>query len=218
MACSLSATWHHLNQFYLVVYVNLRNISQYVYVKKFSYVLWKCMGKFWIFIMKMYGKDLDMYYENVFQNYIFRIDYIFSWDQCVVVFHSCHMVLEILFNIGRSPRWGFLDHTFMLHCFTPPPGLQWVRLMAACNVTLIILVLEIPFNFQFHMQCAGNANSNVSFKVNASFEQILFLWHTWARSKGLRTIRSEWPDKSMIRPGLLFRVVNCPKITVWALG
>ena len=51
------------------------------------------------------------------------------------------------------------------------------------------------------MQCDGNANSNVSFQVNTSFEQILFPWHTLARSKGLRTIGSEGPI-SKIRPGL----------------
>ena len=89
-----------------------------------------------------------------------------------------------------------------LHNFTPPPGpagglsrttgadcsgrTRWRYLM----LILLILVLEIPFNFQFDMQCAGNANSNVSFQVNASFEQILFLRHTWVRSKGLRTIGS----------------------------
>ena len=66
--------------------------------------------------------------------------------------------------------------------------------LAAFNVTLLILVLKIPFNFQFDMQCAGNDNPNVSFQVNASFEQILFPRHTWARSKGLRTIGSEWSD------------------------
>ena len=70
------------------------------------------------------------------------------------------------------------------------PWLQRARSLAAFNVTLLILVLEIPFNFQFDMQCAGNASSNVSFQVNASFEQILFQWHTWERSKGLRTIGS----------------------------
>ena len=105
--------------------------------------------------------------------------------------------------IGRSPRRGFLDHAFMLDCTILPhllaqhhwPRLQRARLLAAFNVTLLILVLEIPFNFQFDMQCAGNVSSIVSFQVNASFEQILFLWHTWARSKDLRTIGSEWPDK-----------------------
>ena len=55
------------------------------------------------------------------------------------------------------------------------PRLQRARSLAAFKVTLLTLVLEIPFNFQSDMQCAGNANSNVSFQVNASFEQILFL-------------------------------------------
>ena len=39
------------------------------------------------------------------------------------------------------------------------------------------------------MQCAGNANINVSFQVNAGFEQILFPWHTWARWKGFENNR-----------------------------
>ena len=108
------------------------------------------------------------------------------------------------FSIGRSPRRDFADHAFMLHCkFFPHPlaqrGVRRApqgrgRSLVAFNVTLLILVLEIPFNFQFDMQCDRNANSNVSFQVNVSFEQILFPWHTWARSKGLRTIGSEWPD------------------------
>ena len=119
-----------------------------------------------------------------------------------------------------------------LHNFIPPLDqvggvrLPRVRLLEAFNVTLLILVLEIPFNFQFDMQCAGNVNSNVSFQVNASFEQFFFPWHTWARSKGLRTIGSKWPDKCdktrlAVWPGvgeIFFCVRNGPKITVWALG
>ena len=110
-----------------------------------------------------------------------------------------------LSDIGRSPWRSFLDYAFMLHCtillhFLAQRGSithHWPRLQRARSLaaTLLTLVLEIPFNFQSDMQCAGNANSNVSFQVNASFEQILFLWHTWARSKGLRTLGSEWPDK-----------------------
>ena len=65
--------------------------------------------------------------------------------------------------VGRSPRRGFLDHDFMLHCTILPhllalcttgPRLQRVRSLVAVNVTLLILLLEIPFNFQFDMQCA----------------------------------------------------------------
>ena len=104
---------------------------------------------------------------------------------------------SFLTYIGRSPRQGLRHHAFMLHCtILPQPlaqqgvRLQRVRSLVAFNVTLLILVLEIPFNFQFDMQCAWNVNSNVSFHVNACFEQILFPWHTWARSKGLRTIGS----------------------------
>ena len=72
-----------------------------------------------------------------------------------------------------------------LHNFTPPPGPTGGpshttgpdcsdRSLAAFDVALLILVLELPFIFQFDMQCAGNANFNVSFQVNASFELILF--------------------------------------------
>ena len=42
------------------------------------------------------------------------------------------------------------------------------------------------------MQCAGNANINVGFEVNAGFEQNVFPWHTWARSRGLRTKCGLW--------------------------
>ena len=77
---------------------------------------------------------------------------------------------------------GFLDHAFMLHCTIVPHllaqrgvCLQRARSLAAINVTLLILVKKIPLNFQFDMQFAGNANSNVSFQVNASFEQTLFI-------------------------------------------
>ena len=58
-----------------------------------------------------------------------------------------------------------------LHIFPPPPAGSpshctggKMRPSVAFNVTLLILVLEIPFNLQFDMQCAGNANSNVSFQ------------------------------------------------------
>ena len=78
----------------------------------------------------------------------------------------------LLVCIGRSPRRSFPHHAFMLHCtFSPtswPSGGSIAhhkgrgRLLAAFNVTLLISVLEIPFNFSFDMQCAGNANSNVS--------------------------------------------------------
>ena len=71
-----------------------------------------------------------------------------------------------------------------LHNFTPPPSPAGGPLrttgpdrsvgssLAAFNVTLLILVLEIPFNFQIDIPCAVSDNSNVSFQVNASFEQI----------------------------------------------
>ena len=141
-------------------------------------------------------------------------------------------------TIWLSRRLGFLDHvscsTAQFYPTSKPSGSPWhttgpdcsvVSSLAAFNVILLIFVLEIPFNFQFDMQCAGNDNSNVSFQVNASFEQILFRWHTWARSKGLRTLGSEWPDKrdkTGLTPwpgvGGIFCVVNRPKITVLALG
>ena len=53
--------------------------------------------------------------------------------------------------------WGHGFYTMYLIGISP-----LARSLAAFNVTLLILVLEIPFNFQFDMQCAGNANSNVS--------------------------------------------------------
>ena len=66
------------------------------------------------------------------------------------------------------------------------------------------------------MQCAGNVNTYVSFQVNAGFEQ---------DQRALRTIGSEWPDYRdkaglAVWPGGggIFRMVNRPKMTVWALG
>ena len=63
-------------------------------------------------------------------------------------------------SIGRPPRQRFLDHAFMLHCTILPHSLaQWgvrlkrVRSMAAFNVTLLIMVLEIPCSFQFDAMC-----------------------------------------------------------------
>ena len=85
-----------------------------------------------------------------------------------------------------------------LHNFTPPPG------PAAGPSAAGALVGGIWCNFvnigprntiQLSIRYVGNVNSDVSFQVNANFEQILFLWHTWSRSKGLRTIGSKWPDK-----------------------
>ena len=104
-----------------------------------------------------------------------------QWLHCVPLLYLQRGWAGVLLSIGKSPRWGFLDHAFM-HNFTPTawasggsvahhwPRLQRARSLSAFNVTLLILVLEIPFNFQFDMRCAGN----VSFQVNASFEQILF--------------------------------------------
>ena len=44
------------------------------------------------------------------------------------------------------------------------------------------------------MQCAGNANTNVSFQVNAGFEQIYFRDTPEQDQGALRTIGSERPN------------------------
>ena len=123
------------------------------------------------------------------------------WSLLTVVWNVTKMNIEVEnrnwqgIHIGRSLRRGFLDHVFMLH-YTFFPHLLAQRgvrrapqreghSLVAFNVTLLILVLEIPFNFYFDI-------------VNASFEQILFPWHTWARSKGLRTIGFEWPANASV--------------------
>ena len=65
--------------------------------------------------------------------------------------------IQYIYPIGRSPRRRFLDHAFMPHCTFSPHLLAQQgsvahlkggeRSLAAFNVTLLILVLEIPFNF-----------------------------------------------------------------------
>ena len=93
--------------------------------------------------------------------------------------------------LGGSTWQGFLNHALMPHItILPPPigpaGIRHTPLDALvdgiwCNFANI-LVLYIPFHFQFDMQCAGNANSNISVQVNASFENILFPWHNFTNN------------------------------------
>ena len=119
----------------------------------------------------------------------------FLWWNPSLPNHKCKARHYIIHNPDNQVE--FKCHREMLHCIILPhllaqlgsvahhwPRLQRARSLAAFNVTLLMLVLEIPFNFQFDMQYARNANSNVSLQVNASFVQILFPWHTWVRSKG----------------------------------
>ena len=134
----------------------------------------------------------------------------FSFEKIFVKKNVCSILVQIKITNKRhlfcwviqmtSISFSFIVFLYVQFSLTKHywphhwPGLQRACLLAAFNVTLLILVLEIPFNFQSDMQCAENAKSNISFQlkfqVNASFQQILFPWHIWARSKSLRKIGS----------------------------
>ena len=122
-----------------------------------------------------------------------------------------------LVGVGVSSGWGvvFIDHNYALfmqleylHSFWRTQGNAPGPTVPGPSIGRTVPLLKPPQSPHCYLgavdhaknpppdrQCAGNANSNVSFHINASFEQILFPWHTWARSKGLRTIGSDWPDK-----------------------
>ena len=112
-----------------------------------------------------------------------------------------------LFSIGRTRRRGYLDHAFMHHCTIYPTWAEWRAVMHRWTLmqhqmhfcaTLLILVLEIRFNFQIDVQCAEKeaisknhfqypmkSEANLAF-VDYNRHEIKFIlssWHTWV-SKG----------------------------------
>ena len=100
---------------------------------------------------------------------------------------------------------GYLDHAFMPHC-TIFPYLRaqqeaitncwtWPHHQMHFCATLLILVLEILFNFQIDVLCTEKFISKITFNIRWNLEQIWHSWHTWVSSKGSRTMGSEWPDK-----------------------
>ena len=74
------------------------------------------------------------------------------------------------------------------HNFTPKPGnvthrwAQWQHQMHF-RVTLLIMVVEIRFNFQIGVQCAEKAISKITFNIRWNLKQIWCSWYTWV-SKG----------------------------------
>ena len=90
-----------------------------------------------------------------------------------------------------------------LYNFSPLEGAvmhRWTRWQHQMYflATLLIMVIEIRFNFQTCVQCAEKAVSTIIFNIQWHFKQIWRLWHTEYQrvtSKGSRTMGSEWPDK-----------------------
>ena len=136
--------------------------------------------------------------------------------------------------IGKTCCRG---HTLTLHCTIPPPtglpsridGPMWQQQMPFL-ATLLIMVIEIQFNFQIYVLFAEKKNiSKITFNIQWNLKQI---WHSWqpkyqkATSKGSRTMGSEWPDKrdktgfGSVTRGWeeIFRVVLLLWLTAWALG
>ena len=60
------------------------------------------------------------------------------------------------------------------------------------GATLLIMVLEIQWNFQINVVSAGKL---FLFHIWWNHKQIWHAWYTWVTSKCLRTVGSEWPDK-----------------------
>ena len=105
----------------------------------------------------------------------------------------------------RTWRHSYLDHTFIPYC-TIFPQLSahcgavmhrwiWLQLRMHFYATLLILVLEIRFNFQIDLQCAEKAISKIKFHIRWNLEQIWHSWPTWVTSKGSWTMGSQWPGK-----------------------
>ena len=97
------------------------------------------------------------------------------WQSFRQLATGCRTILEMAVDdcrcplslsfIGRSPWRGFAHHAFML--------------LLHCTFSPHFLAQQ---GVRRVAQWGGGG-------------QILFPWHTWARSKGLRTIiRSKWPD------------------------
>ena len=75
-----------------------------------------------------------------------------------------------------------------LHNFTTKPGdvtHRWTRWQHQMHfrVTLLIMVVEIRFNFQIGEQCAEKAISKITFNIRWNLKQIWCSWYTWV-SKG----------------------------------
>ena len=83
-------------------------------------------------------------------------------------------------NMRRTWQHGYLDHCFIPHLSTQLGAVthRWIQLQHQMYFyeTLLILVLEIRFNFQIDVQCAEKAISKINFHIWWNLEQI---WHSW---------------------------------------
>ena len=134
------------------------------------------------------------------------------------------IVYRVISNLEKVSMWhpiegtawgrrGYLDHAFQLHNFTPA--------LSSASRIVGFGGLEIRLNFQNDVQCAGKIISKISFQSWWDLEQIWYSWHTWATSKGSRTMESGWldkRDKTWSGEGdFFFRLAILPSLTVWAL-
>ena len=75
------------------------------------------------------------------------------------------------------------------HHWTPPQHQMYF------GTTLLILVLEIRFNFQIDVFCAEKAIFKITFRVRQNLQQIWHSWHTRVTWKYLGIMGPEWLDK-----------------------
>ena len=121
---------------------------------------------------------------------------------------------EVIQLIWRTCRHGYLDHAFMLHCvWYFHPG---VRIWGGENIashwqqmhflaTLLMLVIEIRFNFQIYVQCSEKAISKITFNIQWNLKQHWHPWHTWLSKGNIKGFQEQWGLSgliSVIRLGL----------------
>ena len=86
-------------------------------------------------------------------------------------------------------RCGYLDHAFKLHYTISPHWVavmhRWTRWQHQMHfrATLLMMVIEIRFNFQICVQCTEKAISKITFNIRWNSPQIWCSWPTWV-SKG----------------------------------
>ena len=127
-------------------------------------------------------------------------------------------------DIERTCRLGFIDHALTPH-FTIAPH---VGHRHASLATLLIMVIEIWFNFQIYVQCAEKAISKITFNIRWNLKQIWHSCHTWVSKGNIKGFENNgvWgPDKrdktgfcSISKDGGKFFCVAIPGLTLCALG
>ena len=100
-------------------------------------------------------------------------------SQYVIYYHVSIVLPMSPKFVGRTCQCGYLDHAFTPHCTILPNNTgaithRWTPRQQQMHVlaTLLIMVIEIRFNFQIHMQCSENAISKIAFNIQWNLKQI----------------------------------------------